>query len=54
MGFLIGIVVLALNIYAIVDVLGSQKDSEKKVLWVVVILILPVLGTLLYFLLGRK
>ena len=54
MGALIGVAVLVLDVVAIVDVLGSGKDSEKKGLWVAVILLLPLAGMLLYFLAGKK
>jgi hypothetical protein len=54
MGPLLGLIVLVLDIIAIVDVFKSAKDTGKKVLWVILILILPVLGMVLYFLLGKK
>ena len=54
MGPLIGLVILVLDIVAIVDVLKSAFDTGKKVLWVVLILVLPVIGMVLYFLIGRK
>jgi hypothetical protein len=51
---LIGLIVLALDIYAIYLVLTGASSGANKVLWIVVILLLPVLGMILYFLLGRK
>ncbi len=51
---LIGLVVLVLDIVAIVDVLKSSLETGKKVLWILLILFLPVLGMILYFLLGKK
>jgi hypothetical protein len=51
---LLGLVVLALDIVAIVDCAKSNADIAKKVLWIVLILLLPLLGMILYFLLGRK
>jgi hypothetical protein len=54
MGTLLGLAVLVLDIIAIVDVLKSAKDTGKKALWVILILILPLLGMILYFLLGKK
>ena len=54
MGTLLGVVVLILDIIAIVDVLKSAMDTGKKVLWVLLILILPLIGMVLYFLLGKK
>jgi hypothetical protein len=51
---LVGLVVLVLDIWAIVDCVQSSFDTGKKVLWIVLILLLPVLGMILYFLLGKK
>ncbi len=53
MGGLIGLVVLILDIIAIVDAVKSSLDTGKKVLWIVLVLILPVIGMVLYFLVGR-
>ena len=54
MGGLIGLIVLALDIVAIVDCVKSNTDSGKKALWIILILILPLVGMILYFLVGKK
>ena len=54
MGGLLGLVVLVLDIIAIVDLLKSSKDTGKKALWIILILILPIVGMVLYFLIGNK
>jgi hypothetical protein len=54
MSTIIGIVILILDIIAIVDAVKSTKTAGEKTLWVILILILPVLGLILYYLLGRK
>ena len=54
MGRLLGLIVLVLDIIAIVDVAKSSKDMAKKILWVILILVLPVVGLILYFLVGKK
>jgi hypothetical protein len=54
MGGIIGLVVLILDIIAIVDALKSSMDTGKKALWIILILVLPVIGMVLYFLLGKK
>lgn len=51
---LLSLVILVLDIIAIVDVFKSSMSTGKKVLWILLILILPVVGLLLYFFLGRK
>jgi hypothetical protein len=54
MGAILGLVVLVLDIIAIVDALKSSMDTGKKALWIILILILPVVGMVLYFLIGKK
>ena len=51
---ILGLVVLVLDIIAIVDAVKSSMDTGKKVLWIILILILPVIGMILYFLIGKK
>lgn len=51
---IIGLIILVLDIWAIVKVIGSGASDGKKVLWVVVIVLLPVLGFLLWFIFGPK
>ncbi len=52
-GGILGLVILVLDILAIVDCIGRPMDTGMKVLWVVLIVLLPVIGLILYFLLGR-
>jgi hypothetical protein len=54
MGGILGLLVLVLDIIAIVDALKSSMDTGKKALWIILILILPVIGMVLYFLIGKK
>lgn len=49
---LFGLIILVLAIYAIVKTLQSGASTGTKVLWVIVILLLPVLGLILWFLFG--
>lgn len=49
-----GLLILIADIWAIVNVVQSPAGTGGKVLWIVLILILPVLGLLLWFLLGPK
>ncbi len=54
MGGILGLIVLVLDIVAIVDALKSSMDTGKKALWIILILFLPVIGMVLYFLIGKK
>jgi hypothetical protein len=51
---LVGTVILLLDIFAIVSVLLGRSEVMRKVLWIAVILLLPVVGMVLYFLIGRS
>lgn len=54
MGGLLGLVILVLDIIAIMDAVKSTLDTGKKALWIILILILPIIGVILYFLVGKK
>ncbi|CAM3155697.1 PLDc N-terminal domain-containing protein [Rariglobus hedericola] len=49
---LLGLLVLILWICALVDCIKSSNPN--KIVWIIVIILVPLLGSILYFLLGRK
>jgi len=49
-----GFIVLVLDVWAIVSVLGSRAGTGSKVIWVILILLLPVLGFLLWLFFGPR
>lgn len=51
---LFGVLILVLDIAAIISVMAGKSSIERKLVWTLIILILPVLGLVLYYLLGRK
>ena len=53
-GGLLGLVVLILDVWAIVNVIGSNAGDGKKVLWIVLVLLLPMLGFILWLLFGPR
>jgi hypothetical protein len=54
MGRLISFIILVIDIVVIIDIHKSNKDSEKKILWIVAVVFLPVLGPILYYVMGKK
>ena len=50
---IIGLIVLILDIIAIVSILGASKSVGWKLLWTLIVLLLPVIGMILYFLIGK-
>ena len=53
-GGLLGLIILALDIWAIVSVVGSSASTGAKVVWILLILILPILGLLIWLLAGPR
>lgn len=53
-GGLFGLLILIADVYAIVKTVQSPASTGTKVLWIVLILLLPILGLILWFLLGPK
>ena len=51
---LFGLIVLIADVWAIVNIFQSSGDTGKKVLWTVLVIILPVLGFILWYFLGPK
>lgn len=49
-----GLIVLALDIYALISILGSGASAGRKALWVLVIVLLPLLGFVLWLLFGPR
>ncbi len=47
-----GIIILIADIYAIIKIAQSSADTIKKALWIVGVLIFPVLGFIVWLLLG--
>ena len=54
MNTLLGLAILVLDIIAIVDCVKGSLATGQKLLWILLILLLPVIGMILYFLLGKK
>ncbi|MBR3370626.1 MAG: PLDc_N domain-containing protein [Rhodobacteraceae bacterium] len=52
-GFL-GILHLALVVWAAVSILGSPSSQGQKVLWILLVLLFPVVGLIIWFIAGPK
>jgi hypothetical protein len=50
----IGLILLVIMVATIVDIVKSNRDSEKKILWVIAVVLFPVLGALAWFLISRN
>ena len=49
-----GALVLIGDIWAIINILQSSAANDKKLLWVVVVVLLPLIGLILWFFLGPR
>ncbi len=49
-----GLILLALNVWAIISTFQSTASIGRKVIWVILILIFPLGGFILWLLLGPK
>jgi hypothetical protein len=49
---LLGLIHLILVIYAVVKIIGSSAGTGSKVFWILLILVLPVLGLILWLIFG--
>jgi hypothetical protein len=51
---LLGLLHLAIVIYAAVSILGSAASTGAKVLWILLVLVFPVVGLIIWLIAGPK
>ena len=51
---LLGVLILVADIWAILNIVQSNVTTVKKLLWILVILLLPALGLLIWWLAGPR
>ncbi|MCU1733943.1 MULTISPECIES: PLDc N-terminal domain-containing protein [unclassified Pseudomonas] len=51
---LVGLIIFALDIWAIINVIKSSAGVGAKVLWILLILLLPVLGLIIWAIAGPR
>lgn len=49
-----GLLILALDLWAIISVIGSNASTGKKVIWTLLILFLPIIGFILWLIMGPR
>jgi hypothetical protein len=47
-----GVIIFVLDIYAVLKIVQSSESTGWKAVWIAVVLLLPVLGLILWFLFG--
>jgi succinate dehydrogenase/fumarate reductase cytochrome b subunit len=53
-GGILGVLVLIGDVWALINILQSSAANDKKLLWVVVVVLLPLLGLILWYFLGPR
>jgi len=48
------LLILLLPLIALIDILRNEFTGSNKIIWVIVVIVFPIFGTLLYFLIGRQ
>ncbi|TDF85497.1 PLDc N-terminal domain-containing protein [Pseudomonas sp. H9] len=51
---LVGLIILVLDIWAIINVLKSGVGMGPKILWILLIVLLPVLGLIIWAIAGPR
>jgi len=54
MEYLIGLAHIVLAVWAIINILSSSASSGAKVLWTLFVLLFPLIGLIVWFLIGPK
>jgi succinate dehydrogenase/fumarate reductase cytochrome b subunit len=49
-----GLLIIAGDIWAIINILQCAASNEKKLLWVIVVALLPLVGLILWYFLGPR
>lgn len=49
-----GLILLVLPIMALVHMFRSNMQGQDRLTWVLLVVFMPVVGSILYFLIGRK
>ena len=47
-----GLLILIADVYAILKIVKSSASDGKKAIWIVIVLVLPLLGLILWYLMG--
>ncbi len=49
---ILGILILIADVYAILKIAQSSAETGKKALWIVLVLVLPMVGVIIWYLAG--
>jgi hypothetical protein len=50
----LSVLILIADVWAILNIFQSSASNEKKLLWIIVVVLLPLLGLILWYFLGPR
>ncbi|MXV50026.1 hypothetical protein GS399_03510 [Pedobacter sp. HMF7647] len=51
---IVGLLWLILIIYALYDIIKSNMPQNTKLLWIIIVLVAPILGSIIYLIWGKN
>ena len=51
---ILGLLILIGDVWAIISIFQSSASNEKKALWIVLVVLLPLVGLILWYFLGPR
>ena len=54
MGWIFSIVIFVLDVWAIAQIINTDVSNKSKILWILLIVILPVVGLIIWYFAGPK
>ncbi len=54
MGLIISLITVVLYVVALLQIVKSAASTGKKVLWAIVVLLFPIIGAVIYLVIGSK
>ncbi|MDT1062773.1 PLD nuclease N-terminal domain-containing protein [Paracoccus sp. CPCC 101403] len=54
MGYIISAIIFALDVWAIASIINTNVQTSTKIIWIVLVAVLPVLGLIIWWFAGPK
>ncbi|WP_378947703.1 PLDc N-terminal domain-containing protein [Paracoccus sp. R86501] len=54
MGWLFSVIIFVLDVWAIAQIINTNTSTKAKLLWILLIIVLPVLGFIIWYFAGPK
>ncbi|MDO5648350.1 PLD nuclease N-terminal domain-containing protein [Paracoccus sp. (in: a-proteobacteria)] len=54
MGWLFGVIIFVLDVWAIAQVINTNESTGTKLFWIILIAVLPVLGLIIWYFAGPR